>query len=409
MILRKSLLPGLLLAIVLAGCQDEPAQSQPSSTAATAQTAAPTQATETQPPSPLERLLSGMTLEEKVGQLFIVRPDALDPAQTNTQISDPNSEGVTQMTDAIAEMLTQYPVGGIAMFGKNISDPAQITALNQALQDASAIPLFLAVDEEGGLVSRLARNSAFALPRYESAAAVGAQGADAVQEMGSTIGAYLAEYGFNMDFAPVADVNTNSSNPIIGTRAFSQDPIQAAQLAGAMADGLRSQGIIPVFKHFPGHGDTAEDSHSGIAVSYKTAEEMMACEWLPFLEAQSSDFVMVGHIALPSVTQDMTPATLSRQIVTDILKGELGFQGLVITDSLEMGAITDGYTSAEATVAALEAGCDILLMPCDLAGAFEAVTAAVEDGTLSLQWLDETVGRILQFKADHGLLSLDGE
>ncbi len=358
----------------------------------------------TPPPSAAELLLARMTLREKVGQLFIVRPDALDPSLPIPAVSDDGTPGIMQVTDVIRQSLQTYPVGGVVLFSKNIANPEQVTALNVALQDASGIPLFLAVDEEGGIVARLARCSGFSLPRYASAAAVGAQGSDAAEEMGRTIGSYLFQYGFNMDFAPVADVNTNPANSVIGSRAFSPDPVQAALLARSMADGLAENGIIPVFKHFPGHGNTAEDSHVGLAVSHKTAEELWDCEFLPFLEAESQDCIMVGHIALPEVTGDSTPATLSPAVIRDLLKTQLGFQGLVITDSLEMGAIQNQYPGGQAAVMALQAGCDLILMPRDLGQAFEAVLSAVESGSLTQQQLDETVLRILRFKELHGIL-----
>ncbi|MBQ7801478.1 MAG: glycoside hydrolase family 3 protein [Oscillospiraceae bacterium] len=380
-----------LAALLLAGCGTAPAE--PTSAAATLPPETTLPAETEAPISELDALLEGMTLRQKVGQLFIVRPEALDPA------------GSTVLTDAMIAALEEYPVGGIVMFARNIESPEQITAFNQELRDFSGIPPFLSVDEEGGAVARLANNAAFDLPRYKNAASI----ADAAQalEMGSAIGGYLKGYGFNMDFAPVADVNTNPDNPVIGTRAFSAEASAAAELAGAMAGGLNSQGIIAVFKHFPGHGDTAEDSHAGIAVSYKTADEMRQCEWLPFLEADSGDCVMVGHIAVPEITGSLIPATMSREIVMDILKEELGFEGLVITDALEMGAVTESYTPGEGALAALKAGCDILLMPADLREAFDAVVSAVEEGTYSETKLDETVRRILAFKAAHGILWLE--
>lgn len=187
-----------------------------------------------------------LTLEEKVGQLFIVRPDALDLSLSQETINDAKADGVTAVTNDVRRALQQYPVGGICQFGKNIESPSQLARFNKELQDASATPLFIAVDEEGGLVARLANNDAFTLPRYASAAAVGASGdPEDARAMGQTIGAYLKEYGFNMDFAPDADVNTNPDNPIIGSRAFSSDAGTAAAMAAAAADGLRQNGILP--------------------------------------------------------------------------------------------------------------------------------------------------------------------
>ncbi|MGN0984266.1 MAG: glycoside hydrolase family 3 N-terminal domain-containing protein, partial [Gemmiger sp.] len=325
------------------------------------------------------------------------------------QIKDSSAQGVTQVTEDMRQMLRDYPVGGVCLFGKNIVSPEQLAAFNADLQAASDLPLFLAVDEEGGAVARLANHPAFTLPKYESAAAVAALGAAEVEKMGRTIGAYLKTYGFQVDFAPVADVNTNPANPAIGERAFSADSVVAAEMAAAMARGVAAEGILPTFKHFPGHGDTAEDSHTGGAVTYRTLEEMRDCELLPFQPAglDAEYAVMVSHITAPNLlgsSSDGLPASLSPQIVGQVLRGELGFQGLVITDSLSMQAITDRYSASEAAVMALEAGCDMLLMPDGLAEAFEAVQTAVLDGTLPEQRVEESVRRILRYKQSYGLL-----
>ena len=406
----RRLIPLLLALLLLAGCAvpsptpqiSAPAETttSPPETTEVTETSPPPETTlppeTTVPPDPLDTLLAGLTLEQKVGQLFIAAPEQLLPG-----------EAVTAMSDELADALEAYPVGGIILFSENIQDPEQVAALNRALSDAGFIPPFLAVDEEGGDVARLADNAAFGLPTYENAAAVGISGnpEDAYQ-MGKTIGTYLYQYGFNLDFAPVADVNTNPNNPVIGDRAFSADPHTAAQMAGAFAAGLRDQGICATFKHFPGHGDTDQDSHTGLAVSWRNRTELASCEWIPFREATALDLVMTAHVALPELTGDMTPATLSREIVTGILRESLGFEGLITTDAMNMGAIADSYGSGEAAVAALLAGCDLILMPEDLPEAFRAVADALHDGTLSTLWLDETVYRILKFKQDHGILNL---
>lgn len=398
----KIMLAALLTVGTLSGCVTN-AYTDPSVPSTAGETTLPAETAAVA--DPLAEILGRMTLREKVGQLFIVRPDALDPSLTQIEIDAVKGEGVTALTEEMAAMLDRYPVGGIAMFAKNITSPEQITAFNNALQHASSYPLFIAVDEEGGLVARLANNSAFDLPRYESAAAVGAsEDPEDAREMGSTIGGYLKEYGFNMDFAPVADVNTNPDNPVIGTRAFSSSGEIAAQMAGAMAEGLNSQGIAATFKHFPGHGDTAEDSHNGLAITYRTGRQLANCELLPFQEADENDLIMVGHIAAPNETGNMVPASMSAYLVDMLLKGNLEFEGLVITDSLSMEAITQLYTPGQAAVTALLAGCHILLMPHGLEEAFEAVVTAVEEGVLTEQWLDETVARILEFKRMHGIL-----
>lgn len=338
--------------------------------------------------SEIDRLIGQMTLREKVGQLFFVRPESLNEGQT-----------ATLLNGTMKSMLKDYPVGGVVMFSRNIISPDQIISFNQALQEASEIPLVISVDEEGGAVARLANHDAFDLPTYKSAADVGKSGdASDALAMGQTIGAYLYRYGFNMDFAPIADVNTNPNNPVIGQRAFSSDAETAALMADAMAEGLRQEGITPVFKHFPGHGDTAEDSHYGIAVSYKTKSEMEDCEWLPFQKAGSEDCIMMGHIAVPNLTGDQTPASLSYEVVTEILRNEWGYEGVIITDSLEMGAITQTYGVGEASVQAFLAGCDVLMMPSNLEEAFDAILDAVECGRISEARLDQSVRRILSLK-----------
>ena len=394
----------LLAVLMLAGCAAPAAQvttAPPTeATVVPSVTTVPPETTEapaetTLSPEALDNMLADMTLRQKVGQLFIVRLEQLLPG-TGT---------VRDVTPELEQALEEYPMGGVILFGDNVMKPEQLLALNAGLAEMPGVPLFIAVDEEGGLVARLANNWKFKLTKFDSAMAVGSSGdpADAL-EMGRTIGGYLSEYGFNLDFAPVADVHTNPKNPVIGTRAFSTDPVIAARMVDAFRDGLEENDIIATFKHFPGHGDTAEDSHSGLAVVNKTPEELENCEFIPFREATSQDMVMVAHVALPNVTGDMTPATLSPTIVTGILKEELGFEGLVITDAMEMGAIVETYGSGPAAVAALQAGCHIILIPEDLTEAFDAVMAALEDGTLSMEWLDETVRKILEFKQLHGIL-----
>ena len=396
--MKRLLLPALLLT-TLTACTATPAGTLPAAapTPTPASTPAPTAA-----PTPADAL----TPEEKIGQLFIIRPDALDLTLPQETINDAKADGVTMLTDAMRETLQAYPVGGICQFGKNITDPEQLAQFNADLQAASRTPLFIAVDEEGGAVARLANHPAFDLPQYESAAAVGASGdpADACA-IGQTIGAYLKEYGFNMDFAPDADVNTNPDNPIIGTRAFSSDAATAAEMAAAAADGLRTGGILPTLKHFPGHGDTAEDSHTALAVTYKTLDELQACELLPFAADTGLHAVMVGHIAAPNVTGDLTPASLSGTMITGYLRGELGFTGLVITDSMAMHGVTDAYSSGDAAIAAIEAGVDIILMPEVLSEAFDAVVAAVENGTIPEARLNESVYRVLQYKQLYGIFN----
>ena len=410
---KLHILPLFLAAVLLSGCS-MPFETEPESSPAVPVMAEPeaviteppaettvitTEATEpsASPQEILEEYVQSLTLQQKVGQLFVVTPAALsEGAETSV---------TTVLTDAARETMSACPPGGIILFAENMESGQQLRTLTGDLQAACPTPLFLSVDEEGGSVARLAHTPSLDLPQFPSASRFGGD-SEAVRQMGEAIGKYLNQYGFNTDFAPVADINTNPHNPVIGKRAFSSDPAQVSQCAAAMSEGLLSQGVIPVYKHFPGHGDTTQDSHKKLAVSHKTAPEQESCEWLPYEGLSNQVMVMMGHIALPQVTGDMIPASLSRPIVTDILKNQLGFGGLVITDSLQMKAITDSYTSADAALAALNAGCDLLLMPESYREAFEGVLYALENGSYSEKSLNETVTRILQFKITHGILVL---
>ena len=345
----------------------------------------------------VEAKLTAMTLREKVGQLFWVRPEALDFSW--------NPEKKT-LTQTMRRNLEQYPVGGIVVFKKNIQDENQLSFLIADFQSASKIPMIVAVDEEGGSVARLANHEAFSLPKYKSAREIGETGdPEQARQMGQTIGGYLRAYGFHLDFAPVADVDSNPDNPVIGRRAFSTDVQQTAQMVAAAVEGFHEAGMLCTVKHFPGHGDTGQDSHYGTATSYKTWEEMKTMEMLPFEAgiAAGVDVVMTAHITTPNATTDGLPASLSYTMITERLRGELGFQGVIVTDALEMNAIKNHFTPEQAAVAALRAGVDVLLMPGDLRAAFDGVVRAVEDGTLSEERLNESVRRILTLKQKAGL------
>lgn len=357
-------------------------------------------------PDTVHALLAGMTLEQKVGQLFIIRPESLDTDLTPEQVHDASQYGVSALSGDMAAQLALRPAGGFVLFGKNIQDPDQLDAFISALRDESDFAPFIATDEEGGAVSRVAGSAAFDVPRYDGAQAEAAAGEDAVRNMYASIGEYLREYGFNLDFAPVADTNSNPDNVIIGSRAFGSDPKQVAVMVGAAAvDGLHSAGIMTCVKHFPGHGDTTGDSHNGYVSLGKSWAEMLDCELIPFESVlDRTDMLMAAHITLPQVTDDGLPASLSYELLTQRLRGELGYDGVIITDSLAMGAITKNYSPAESAVLAVKAGADIILMPYDYAASFDGVLNAVRAGEISEERIDESVLRILQLKAEYGLL-----
>lgn len=379
--------------------ESRPGQPAPTETIVPAATTEPPTTTEPEPTlSPEEEkaqaLLDGMTLEEKVYQLFIVTPNTL------TGLSGVNAAGETTRT-----ALETYPVGGIVYFGENIYSQGQITDMIRASQEYAKYPLFICVDEEGGRVSRL--SGIGVTDTLDPMAVYGAAGnTGRVRETGQTLGTQLGAVGFNVDFAPVADVVTNPNNTEIGDRSFSDNPEVAAEMVAAMAEGLQDGGTISCLKHFPGHGSTEADSHEGLSATQRTLDELRETELLPFQAGidAGAEMVMLSHMSAPAITGDDTPCDLSPVIVTELLREELGFTGVIVTDSHEMGAITEYYGCGEAAVMALSAGCDIVLMPMNLEEASAAVLEAIENGTLTEERIDESVLRILTLKYRYGIM-----
>lgn len=342
----------------------------------------------------VESMLNDLTTEEKVAQLFFITPEALTGV-----------DGGTVAGSRTAECFAEYPVGGIVYFSQNLISREQISSMLIGMQDISMnrlnLPVFLAVDEEGGPVTRISGCGIEGVPEIGDMFSVGETGdVQQAYQTGAEIGAYLSELYFNVDFAPVADVYTNEANPVIGRRAFGTDAGTVSQMVPMAVRGLMDAGVEATLKHFPGHGDTAADSHAGYACSSKSLDELRSCELLPFkagIEAGAS-FVMAGHISVPNVPGCGIPASLSHTMLTEILRNELGFQKIIITDALNMGAISNYYTSGQAAVQAILAGADMLLMPSDFQSAYAEVCAAVYDGRISQERLNESVRRILKEK-----------
>ena len=338
--------------------------------------------------SPTEQLLAGMTTEHKIAQLLVA--------------GLAGTEAGADGTSAVAD----YQVGGIILFGRNVSDSCQLTALTNQLKalNGDYIPLFLCVDEEGGRVSRMP-------PEITDIPCAYTYGnlskPNLLTHLGSTLGAECAAFGLNLDFAPVMDVFSNPDNTVIGDRSYSSVPDTAAWAAALVAGGLRDTGIIAAGKHFPGHGDTVTDSHTELPVIDKTREEWNQTDAVPFREAVRSGIpvIMTGHILMSSLDSE-NPATLSHTIVTEILREEMGFDGVICTDDLTMGAISKTYGIGEAAVRAVAAGCDLLLI-CheseNLKAAYDALCAAVESGRISEERLNESVSRILSLKIEYKL------
>lgn len=383
-----------LLAALGPGGPSQPGAAAPSPTASPTPAPAPAPTPEPEPtptPDPAEMLLAEMTLHEKICQLLVVKPSAI------TGVSR-----VTAAGDATRAALERYPVAGLLYDATNLVTMEQVKTMLANVQGCSKIPLILTCDEEGGRVNRLMHTigTTYIGPMLDYKG----QGPDKAAENARTIAGDLLSCGFNMDLAPVADVWSNRNNTVIGDRAYSDDFDQAAQLVAAAVGGFHEGGVACTLKHFPGHGDTSADSHYGSVYVYKTLDELRGAELVPFragIEA-GADAVMMGHLIVAEI--DEQPALLSHKVVTGLLREELGFDGVVITDSLEMRAMTDHYGSGEIAVAAIQAGVDLLLCPQDLDEAIAALTRAVEDGGISRQRLDESVLRVLRLKLARGIL-----
>lgn len=339
------------------------------------------------------QIVSGMTLEEKVAQMFFITPEALT-----------GYGQVTVAGDATNEAYQKYPVGGLIYNSQNLVDIDQTKTMMAKMQQYAdsriSLPVFLGVDEEGGSVTRIASNEAYWLTNVDNMSDIGATGdTQNAYQAGVTIGTYLSDLGFNLDFAPVADVLTVSDS-VIGNRSFGTDSELVASMALSELQGLESMGIQGVVKHFPGHGGVSGDSHSGAVSTDKSLEELFASELVPFQRAidGGAQFLMVGHIAAPNVTGDDTPASLSKVMITDVLRTQMGYQGVVITDAMNMTAITANHAADEAAVLAVNAGADMILMPEDFGKAYNGVIDAVNNGTIEEYRINEAVVRIVKAK-----------
>ena len=331
--------------------------------------------------------IAEMSLENKVAGLFMVTPEALTGVDT-----------VIQAGDTTKQKLSEYPVGGLVYFSKNIKSADQLKEMLDTTRNTMIYPVFLAVDEEGGSVSRVA--GAGLADDVGDMSEIGSTcDPEKAKEAGTTIGTYLSQFGFNVDFAPVADV-VSAENAVIGNRSFGSDPNVVGTMVAAEVQGLQESGVSACLKHFPGIGDTTTDTHDEKTVSEKTLEDMQQTD-LPAFQSgidAGADFVMVSHMSLPNVVGDDTPCSLSGAVISDLLRNQLGYNGIVITDALDMSAITDSYSSAEAAVKAIEAGADMLLMPENFEEAYQGVLDAVQNGTISEDRINESLKRIYRVK-----------
>lgn len=374
---------------------EPPATEAPTAAVTEAPTAAPTQAPPTEPQAVVnaKNYLAGMSDREKICQLFIVTPEALTG----------EDGAVTLAGEKTKASIEQYPVGGIIYFSDNLADADQTKTMISNSQSYAKTPMFICVDEEGGSVARVAEK--LGTNKFKNMFEYRSEGENIAQNNAKMIAEDIKQFGFNLDFAPVADVFSNPEHDLFAERAYSDNAEQASKLVAAAVKGFNDGGIIPVLKHFPGHGDTAEDSHEGTATLNKTLEELRACELLPFKSGIGAGpgMVMVGHITVPSIDPDK-PATLSGKIVPELLRKELGYDGVVITDSMSMGAITDNYGYADIVKGIFDADIDMILCPTSLDEYISAIEAALKDGSITKGQLDAKVERILKLKYERGII-----
>ena len=342
-----------------------------------------------EPADPVEDLLNRMSTDEKIGQLVVVGIDGtINNKDSRTFIED-------------------YHVGGFIFYKDNMESTQQALQLFNDLKlsnEVNKVPLWMSVDEEGGRVTRMPKEF-IKLPTNQ---VIGKKNdAKLSNEIGQILGRELQGFGLNMDFAPVLDIHSNPNNPVIGDRSFGSQAEVVSSLGIATMHGIQSHGVVPVVKHFPGHGDTSVDSHIGLPIVENSLDRLRKLEFLPFQDAinQGAEVVMIAHILMPKVDPDY-PASLSKVVITDILRAELGFNGVVMTDDMTMGAIVDHYDLPQSSVQSVLAGTNIVLVGHDVEkgiAVIEALTEAVKNGKISEELLNNRVYTILKLKEKYGL------
>jgi len=374
-----------ILAMFLAGCM---AFSLAACGGGEVTTDAPPKTEAEQKTEYIQAMIADMDAAEKAGQLIMA------DFRTNA-----DGTGMTVLSEEAKDAVSEYHIGGVILFAENLDTTEQTQQLTADLQDAAEYGMLIGIDEEGGLVSRL-KKSNIEHETFPAAAEI-----EDAAYAGKTIGMELAELGINVDFAPVADVNTNPDNPVIGTRAFSSEPQAAASKAAQFISAMEETGVSACAKHFPGHGDTAMDSHKGETYVEHDMERLRSVEFVPFEQAITTDvdFIMAGHIKTPNATTDGLPASLSAEML-GVLRNELNFGGIIITDAMNMGAIVEEYGVGESAVMAVQAGVDIVLMPADLAEAAEALKDAIGKGVISEERVNDALWHVLSLKYDKGIL-----
>ncbi|MBP1966278.1 beta-N-acetylhexosaminidase [Paenibacillus aceris] len=342
--------------------------------------------------------IQDMTLKEKIGQMLLC-----------------GFEGI-EATDKLKALIAEHHIGGVIYFARNVEQTEQVAELSKQLQqiaeDSGTLPLWVSIDQEGGMVARITEG--VALMPGQMALAAGAilsdeRGSDAAYEAALISGKELRALGINLNFAPVLDVNNNPDNPVIGVRSFGESAELVAEFGRRSVQGFQDANVVATAKHFPGHGDTSVDSHLDLPTIVHDQERIRALELVPFVKAIENgvDAIMSSHIYFPAFEAEKLPATLSKSVLSGLLREELGYEGVIMTDCMEMNAIAEHYGTVAASVMAIEAGADLVLISHRLdrqIGAIAAIEQAVHEGRISEARIDASVQRLLALKERRGLL-----
>ena len=353
----------------------------------------------------IDQAINGMTINEKIGQMLM--PD----------FRNWNGQNVTKMLPEIEQLIQEYHLGGVILFRENVVTTEQTARLVAEYQEATEKHgLLMTIDQEGGIVTRL--QSGTDMPGNMALGAT--RSPEIAHDVGQVIGQELNALGINMNLAPVLDVNNNSDNPVIGVRSIGESPELVAEIGIAYTKGLQSTGVAATAKHFPGHGDTAVDSHLGLPEVPHDKERLMEVELYPFQKAMEAniDAIMTAHVTFPKIddtkviskkdgTEISLPATLSYKVLTELMREEMGYEGVIITDALNMLAIADHFGSVDAVIRSVKAGTDIILMPVGLEAVVNGLLEAVESGELSEERIEESVKRILKLKIERGIVKAE--
>jgi len=364
-----------------------------------------------------DKIINEMTLEEKIGQLFFIKPETLAKRRV------PNNRYLRYLLNKIfprinsisknqIKTLKKYHVGGVILFERHLVTREKLINYLSDLQTNSKFPLFFACDEEGGYVRRLSRVPALGVPIAPHMSEIGEAGdPEKAFEIGCMLGQEMTKLGLNVNFAPVADIYTretdNNNKNLSNKRYFSSDPEVVSEMVSAIVDGMQKQNLSATLKHFPGHGDTVGDSHLGLSISNVDLDTLRSRELMPFkagIEA-GADFIMVGHQSLPNVLKNNIPCCMSKFIINDILRGELNYDKIVICDSLNMHAILNHYDIKTALTNCINAGVDMIMLPPNLKKAFKIIKKQVKNNIITEETIDTAVRRIINIKIKQGLIT----